>query len=127
MPDIKGLTDAEYEEFKNWTREKRDHYARLLAKIERSYSSPKQGDLPIAEQTTIVASNGEVVNKIVSVMSARRWMKNQAIRVGLKDQHGVDLSRGRLREYLAKNEGIHFQKRGNRGSSEWKLIQSDSK
>jgi|GEM_PF-2894154 len=124
--DIRGLTEREFEEFRIWTKEKRDHYTRLLSKIERSYSGFAQTDL-MAEQEkkdSGVQAKSEILAQIVSVMDNRKWMKNQQIRDALKEKHKLSLSRGRLRDYLTKNEDIHFKRKGKKAGTQWKLIQS---
>jgi hypothetical protein len=123
MVDVRGLTDGEYEEFLRWVRSRKDYYERLSAKLERAGSQAHAQQADLLHGPESQSQNGELTSKIVSVMPRNMWVKNLLIRQALKNRYGIDIGRTTLREHLTKGEGLYFKRRGNRGSSAWKLIE----
>ena len=118
-----GLGDSELEDLKLWAASKREHYERLIRKIDAELTKRTQKELRLGK-TSSSAANSSTRDKIVGAMrDSGRWLSNLEIRKLLEKTHGLSLSSNGLRAQLNKGENAVFKRKGIGKHTKWKLIE----
>jgi len=117
--DLSELSDAELRELRQWITEKRDHYQRFLAKIDRLTGKQRQTEIALSPSGE---GKDSTRDKIVAVMrEANKWLGNKEIRRLLEQKLGLSLSSNGLRAHLSKGDGLIFRRRGDGKFTKWNV------